>query len=68
MADPDVATSHLIGVETPPIVSPFLNCSGDVFVVADLDTFVLLQSTSASSLVAAYNDIGPSVSVAGLTE
>ena len=63
MADPNIATSRLIGVETPSTVLPFLNCFADVLVVADLDTFILLQSTSAPHLATACNDIGSSVRV-----
>jgi hypothetical protein len=68
MADPDVATSHLIGVEMPSIVLPFLNCSADVLVVADLDAFILLQSISTSGLATAYDHIGSSVRLTDLTE
>ena len=63
MADPNIATSRLIGVETPSIVLPFINCFADVLVVADLDTFILLQSTSAPHLATACSDTGSSVRV-----
>jgi len=68
MADPDVATGHLVGVETPSIVLPFRNCSADVLVVAHLDAFILLQSVPTSSLATAYDHIGSSVRLTDLTE
>jgi hypothetical protein len=68
VADPDIATSHLIGVQTPSVALPFLNCSSDVLVVADLDTFILLQSTCTPGLATAYDHIWSSVRVTDLTE
>lgn len=43
MGDPDVAASHLVGVEVPAVLLEFFDCSTDVFVVADLYAHVFFH-------------------------
>jgi len=46
MVNPDVTTSHLIGMKSPTILLPFLDCFADVLVVLNFRAFVFFQLTS----------------------
>ncbi len=49
MGDPDVATGHLIGMETPPVPLEFLNRASDILVMPNLHAHILFQRDAPQS-------------------